>query len=228
MSVAFTSDVDKTPATGTSFTYTSFAVTGTNPVILVLIALSSTTATVSGVAVSAGLTAGTPVEVKTQRNTSSGGTTYVSVWAIPAPAGTGTITVTLSDSVPWQSNAVLLSGANQATPCPLSDAVSGITDNAATISLTPTNVTADDASIGAGANTLAGDATTYTPNQTFLNATTAINMTAGYRIGIGSVVAGWADNNGIKAAVAVRVAAASEEPPAAGIPFIMQLGAQRI
>src|SRR3990167_5047031 len=103
MAVAYVSDVDKTPATGSSFTYTSFAITGTNPVLLVLIGLDSTTATVSSVVLSAGLSGGTPVEVKTQRKDRM----YGSIWAVPAPTGTGTITVTLSASVPWQSNAIV-------------------------------------------------------------------------------------------------------------------------
>src|SRR6187549_1089896 len=139
MAVAYVSDTDKTPTTGSSFTYTSFAVSGTNPVILVCIALDSTTATVSSVACSAGLTSGTPVEVKTQRSTGGNTATWVSIWAIPAPSGTGTITVTLSASVPWQSNAILLSGADQTTPCPGADAGSASGSTPSPLSVTPAN-----------------------------------------------------------------------------------------
>lgn len=204
MAVAHTSDTDKTPATGSSFTYTSFAVSGTNPVILVWIGLDSTTATVSSVAVSAGLTAGTPVEVKTQRFNAS----YSSIWAIPAPSGTGTITVTLSASVPWQSNAELMSGADQTTPCPGADSVSAGAETTSQ-SLTPANLTANDASYMGAASTVAGNPTGITGGTaTYTNGTTSVNAQTGYRLGTGALVANW-DDSSDQASVAVRVMAAA-------------------
>lgn len=202
--VTYFSDTDKTPTTGSSFTYTSFSAGCPNPVIIVCIALNSTTATVSSVACSAGLSSGTPVEIKTQRQTAS----YVSIWAIPAPTGTGTITVTLSASVPWQSNAMVFSGADQTTPCPTGDATSGTaTGTTDTIVLTPSNLTANDASAGCGCNTVAADPLSYSPNETYRNATTTVNLQAGYRHGTGAVTATWSTHSSDKAAVAVRIVA---------------------
>lgn len=203
LAVAYTSDVDKTPATGSSFTYTSFAVNGINPLIIVCIGMASTTATVSSVAVSAGLTASTPVEVKTVRDSDA----YTSIWAIPAPSGTGTITVTLSASVPWQSHAILLANADQRIPCPTEDAVTATDPGGifSSLSLTPTNLTNEDASVGFASLTVAGEPSGFLPNQTFLNTTTSVNSTGGYRLGFGSVTSNYISVNGFKAMVAVRV-----------------------
>lgn len=208
MAVSYTSDTDKTPATGTSIAYTSFAVSGTNPVILLLIALNSATATVSSVVLSAGLTGGTLVEVITIRNTQGANNTYLSIWAIPAPTGTGTITATLSASVPWQSNAILMAGADQTTPCPGADAVTatGVTNP---LTVTPANLTANDAAVGIGANGNDGDAPTFNQTQTFNNNTTTINAAAGYHLGTGAVTVTWGTPSSVDAMAAVRVAAAA-------------------
>lgn len=211
MAVAFTSDTDKTPATASSFTYTSFAVSGTNPVILVCIALFSPgtgTFTVSSVVVSAGLTAGTPVEVKNIQTSAGANGTFISIWAIPAPSGTGTITVTLSGSTAYQSNAILMSGADQTTPCPAADAAStsGVTNP---LSVTPANLTANDAAVGMGGNGNDGDAPTFQQTQTFNNNTTSINAAGGYHLGTGAVSVNWGTASSIDSLVGVRVAAAS-------------------
>lgn len=206
MAVAYTSDFDFTPATGTSIQKTSYAISGTNPVVIFAIALKSTSATVSSVAVSAGLTSGTPVEVKTLRDGDNILDSYVSLWAIPAPSGTGTITATLSASVPWQANLILFSGAHQTTPCPTGDAVS-VDTNTTTMTLTPTNLTANDAAVGIGANT-DGDNPTWNQTQTFQNNTTAVNAAAGYHLGTGSVSITWG-STGSQVMVAARIQEAS-------------------
>jgi hypothetical protein len=226
VAVAYVSDTDKTPATGTSIAYTSFAVSGTNPVIVLIIAYydAATTTTVSGVAVSAGLTAGTPVEVVFRRCTANSGTA-VSIWAIPAPSGTGTITATLSASVPWQSNAILLQGADQTTPCPTGDAAS--TDNAGgatnPLSVTPANLTANDAAVGGGANGNGGDAPTFNQTETFNNNTSIVNLAAGYHLGTGAVTVTWGSQDAVDTLAAVRVVASAGgttlEPGLGSVPF---------
>ena len=212
MAVGYTSDTDQTPATSSSIVYTSFAVSGTNPVILLLIGLNSATATVSSVVLSAGLSGGTPVEF-TLRND----TTYLSLWCIPAPTGTGTITATLSASVDWQSNAILMSGADQTTPCPSGAGNTGTATGEATNPLVITlgNLTANDAAVGFGANTLAGDHPDWMNNgdaasgDTFFNNSTNVNMAGGYRLGTGDVSMNWVATSGTDSFLAVRVVAAA-------------------
>jgi len=202
MAVAYSgTHLAATPATNSTFTSGSMTVSGSNPVIIISVGLDSTTATVSSVSWSLG--SGTAVEVKNQRNNTS----FASVWAIPAPAaGSGTYTVNLSASVPYQIDAALFTGAHQITPCPLSDAVSTTASGGtgAALSLTPTNVSANDASFGAASNTISGDVNSFAPNQIFLDDTTTVNFMDGYRIGVGSVTANF-NVNGNRSFVAVRV-----------------------
>lgn len=189
---------------------TSFAVSGTNPVIVLNIAWSSTTVTVSSIVLSAGLTGGTPVEIKTLRSTAgTGKTTNISVWAIPAPSGTGTITVNLSGAVDCFLDALLLQGADQTTPCPIADAVStqGITNP---LTVTAANLTANDATVGAGGNSTGGDAPVWTGTgqvETFNSNTSNVNAGSGYKIGTGSVSVTWGTPSDDDEIVAVRVAA---------------------
>lgn len=202
MSVAYISDVDDT-GTAISSNVTAFAVSGTNPVVVVGIAFEHATATVASVVCGGGLTSSTPVEVKTVRNVA----TFESIWAIPAPTGTGTITVTFSASVLFRVNYILMQDAHQTTPCPTADAVSSV---AATNpnNLTPANLTANDASVGIGANTAGGDAPVFTPNETINDNSGTINCAGGYKLGTGAVTVTWgvvADN----AMLAVRVAQAA-------------------
>lgn len=219
-SVAYISDADKAPATAASFTFTSYAISGTNPVVVLLIALAGTIAaeTVSSVAVSAGLTAGTPVEVKKLQTSAS---VIVSIWCIPAPTGTGTITVTLSASLAYQANAILMQGADQTTPCPLADGVTaaGITNP---LTVTPTNLTANDAAVGAGGNAGAGDAPTFNQTQTFNDNTSAVNMAGGYHLGTGAVTVTWGTPDAVDTLVGIRVVASGGA--AAVVPQNMMLG----
>ena len=220
MAVAYTSDTDKTPATGSSFSYTSFTVSGSNPVIIVLIGLDSTTATISSVAVSAGLTAGTPVEVITQRV----GRAYTSLWAIPAPSGTGTITVTLSASVPWQSNAILFSGADQTTPCPTGsgNAEVGGTIDGDTLGVTLANLTANDAAVGIGANAGFGDNPLHDQTRTFAGNTTNVNASTGYHLATGVISCSWgAFPVGNAAYVGARIVAAAAAPSTPGVGYML-------
>src|SRR4029434_5247064 len=116
MAVAYVADTDQTPATAASITYSSFAVSGTDPVILVLTAVNKIGGVpVRHVSVSACLS-GTPASIIAQSDGSN--STYVSIWAIAAPSGTGTITVTLSGSAAYQSHALLMQGAHQTPACP--------------------------------------------------------------------------------------------------------------
>lgn len=204
MAVAYISDADKTPATSSSIVWTSYAVSGTNPVILVLIALDHATATVSSVAVSAGLSAGTPVEVTTFRSTS----VYLSLWAIPAPTGTGTITATLSASVPWQSTAMLMQGAHQTTPCAGADAVSTGSESAGVSTVTVSNFVAGDAAVGIGA-VVGGDDPIFTQNQIFYDNSTSINASAGYNLAAATLSVTWGSTGSARGLAGVRVAQAS-------------------
>jgi hypothetical protein len=172
-----------------------------------MIALDSATATISSVAVSAGLTSGTPVQVITLR----GGfdPIYLAVWAIPAPSGTGTITVTLSASVPYQSNAILFSGADQTTPCPTGDAASQDASGSSSATCTPANLTANDAAAGLCGNAERGDAPAWGQTQTFNNNTSNVNMAAGYHLGTGAVTASWGSPPLSAVIAAARVVAAT-------------------
>src|SRR4029434_5384484 len=206
MAVAYVADTDQTPATAASITYSSFAVSGTDPVILVLTAVNKIGGvTVSNVAVSAGLS-GTPASIIAQSDGSN--STYVSIWAIAAPSGTGTITVTLSGSAAYQSHALLMQGAHQTTPCPAADAV-GTWGATNPLSLTPANLTAADAAVGMGANATDGDAPVWNQTQTYNNNSTTVNAAAGYHLGTGAVTVSYGNPVAVDTMAAVRVAAAA-------------------
>lgn len=199
MAVAFSSVANTTPATGNSFTI-NITAPATNPVLLVGIGLDSTTATITSVSWSLG--SGTAVEVKTARQSNS----FASVWAIPAPtAGAGTITVNISASVPYQGAAESFTGANQITPCSTGDAVSQV-GTATPLTITPINLTANDASFGNGVQTLAENPTGITANDRFKNNTTNVNIQVGDSVGTGALTATWDGASSNKAAIGVRIA----------------------
>lgn len=203
MAVLESSTASVTPATGSSFTI-PITVPATNPALVVHVALSDTTATVSSVAWSLG---GSATQIKNQRFNSS----FVSLWALAAPAaGAGTITVTLSASVPYQSFATTFTGADQTTPCPVTDAVSssGSGVGLTTATATPLNLTANDASSGGGANTVVGNPTSVTPNQRYLSSSTAVNLEGGDATGTTGVTFNWDAGGGDKAWAALRIVAA--------------------
>ena len=137
---------------------------------------------------SGGLTGGTPYLCKQQRN----GTTDLEVWAIPAPSGSGTITINYSGTFDHQSNAMLVNGANQASPCSAADSVGTTGNNASSLTVTPTNLTSLDLVVYGGAHSVSGDqihATTGT--EVFYGNATLTNLAVGYRAGTGSVTATW-------------------------------------
>lgn len=202
MAVLESSTASVTPATGSSFTI-SITVPATSPALVVHVALSSTTATVSSVAWSLG---GSASQITSTRNSDA----FISIWCLPAPAsGTGTITVTLSASVPFQSFATTFTGADQTTPCPLADAVTGVSNVIGSHTLTPTNLTANDATSAAGSNTVAGNPLSVTPNQRYVNSTTAVNLLGGDATGTTGVTLNWDSGGGFGAFAAVRIVAAA-------------------
>ena len=188
------------PATGSSITSSSFSISGNNPVLILNIAASTTTESVSSVSWSLGSKA--PYEVSTVRTSDD----YISVWAIPAPTqGSGTYTVRFTNSVPYQIDGQVFLGVDQQNPSTTADAVTAAGGGTSTITLTPTNLASNDAVVGVGANTVASNPTGITPNDTYHNATTAVNLQSGYRLGSGSVVANWDTGSGVHAMVAIRL-----------------------
>ena len=203
MAAAFDAIANAAAATGSSFTMT-ITVPATNPVLLVGITLLSLTATVSSVSLDLG---GTATEIKTARGVAS----YVSAWAIPAPpAGAGTVSVTLSASVPYQAVCATYTSALQTTPCPTADAVNGTTSAASTLTITPLRMSSRDVSFGIAANTVASTPTGITTNDRYKDATTTVMIQAGDSTGTTALVANWSDTLGDKAGVGLRIVSDDE------------------
>lgn len=198
-------------ATGTgSPTFVGITVGVTaNPIIAVITGwdFSTGTETVSSVACSgSGVTCGTPVEVKVQRNSR----TYISIWCIPNPVGVVTVTVTPSTSRPYQAGWILFSSGNAAVACPTGagnvDAVTGTTNP---LSVTLANLTANDAAVGIGANANAGDAPSFQQTKILDNNTTNVNASGGYHLGTGAVSCLWnggGAGDAVDTFVAIRIA----------------------
>lgn len=182
--VAYVSDADKLNVVSGNDAFTSFAVSGTNPTIIIVAAINSITASVSSVVLSAGLTGGTPYLVKQQHSVA--GATTMEIWAIPAPAGTGTITVSYSSSLNHQCNAILMQGADQTTPAIIAEAAA-TTGSVSPLSVTPSNLTANDAVVYGGAIDGGDGPIAISGTETFNGNSTNVNMAAGYRLGTGSV-----------------------------------------
>jgi hypothetical protein len=201
LAVTKTADTDKADqAAATSVAFTSFAVSGTNPAIMVAVALNGQT--VSSVVLSAGLTGGTPYLVKAVVDN----TCHVEVWAIPAPTGTGTITVNYSGSSASQLNACLFAGADQTTPAITTDGASltGTLDTSLTV--TPGNLTANDMAYYVGGNANGGDLpAASTGTQVMQGNSGAVNAAMGFRASTGSVTVTWGSGAGDMAIVGVRV-----------------------
>lgn len=232
MAVAFGAACAATaPATSSSYNSGNITPSGTNLVLVCAISLTDVTATVTSVTWS--VDSGVFTEVKNVRAGSIGGLAYTSIWVYKAPAtGLGHAAIVLSASVAHQTDLAYFTGADQTTPCPTGDAVtsalaaSGVTS----VTLTPTNLTSADASYGQLAHTVDGDVTSVTPNQTFLDDTTAINAEAGYATGTASVVFNRTSSAGNAniATVAVRIVAAAGTalPPGLGPDLKMDIGSQ--
>ena len=203
-----------------SQTSAAWTLSGSNLAIVLTTAIDSATATVTSVSFSGG--GGTAVEIKTQRNT----TTYVSVWCIPAPVSGGAYTINYSATIAGHVTASYFTGVNQTTPCPTGDAVSTTGTSQTSLTVDPTNVTANDCQMGMGAQTVAGDVSSFSPNQTYLSTSQSVNAEAGYRIGTGSLTANWTNVTGaIEVLVGVRVADVGGG--AAATPRLTLLGAGR-
>lgn len=176
----------------------NITVSGTAPALIVEVGLDSTTATVSSMSWSLG--SGTAVEVKNVRS----GTAFNSIWAIPAPgAGAGTVTVNKSAaSINHQVDIACFQNTDQTAPCPPGDAVTTTSNSGVT--LTPLNLTAADATTGAGVNTVAGNPTGVTPNSRYVNTTTSVNIEAGDNIGTSGITLTNLGSGSV-AGVAVRI-----------------------
>lgn len=188
MAVAFGSTRSITPATGTGNTSSSWSVTGTDLLIVVYIGMADVSATVSSVSWSLG--SGTAVQVGSSRL--GGDNAFGAVWAIPAPSsGSGTYTVSLSASVPYQISADYFTGCDQTTPCPSGDIDTDTGDGAGSaITWTPANVGASDASAVCYAHTTTGDTTGLSAGTlTYESNSTAVNMLSGYRLASNTITA---------------------------------------
>jgi hypothetical protein len=204
MAVGYTSDVDKQDVASGNDVFTSFAVSGTNPAIIIAAAMRADTGSLSvaSIVLSAGLSGGTPVLTKTQTN----GTTRAEIWSIPAPSGTGTITVTYTGSGEHQCCAVLMNNCDQTTPCPSADAAA-TTGSTSPLSITPANLTANDAVVYMACQSVSGDSPHVGTNEIFFGNSTNVNASVGYRLGTGSVSATWSLTYTTEVLVGVRVQA---------------------
>lgn len=187
MAVAFGTVKSATPATGSTFTSSSWTISGSNLVIVISIGLQTSNATVTGVSWSLG--SGTAAQIKhTQTANGTAIDCAHDVWAIPAPvAGSGTFTVNLSASVPYQITADYFTGADQTTPCPVADAMTIQIDSysgSGAFTFNPTNVGANDGVYASMSHTAAGDSNGWTTGTSdFEDKTTAVNTTAAHNLG---------------------------------------------
>lgn len=210
-----------TPANGTGGTSSSWTISGSNLYIEVQIAYNSDTVTVTGVSWSLG--SGTTGEIVSAVNT---GTMRTCTWRIPAPtAGAGTYTVTLSAAVDYQISANYYTGVDQSNPSPSADAVGnspGVHDGVA-VTLSPSNVGANDAMSMQMSHVAAGDSAGWDVGTTaYENNTTAVNMLTGYRLAAGSMTSAvMSSGSGAhQSAVATRIAAPSAAPsPPVSVPI---------
>lgn len=180
MSVAFESVVNVTPSTGTDTGASpSITTAAIDPVVVVCIdtkALSGETVT--------GLTitgfGGTAVPVVE--------TDLAHIWAIkaPTPNTAGTVQANFSGSVPYQMAVLAYSGADQSDPCPSADTIThanSTTPAQTADDFVSANNTADDATVGCGANLNGQDWNPPGQNSRFVNNTTAVNMVVGDAFG---------------------------------------------
>jgi len=217
MAVAETATANGVSGLQASFTI-SLTVSGTNPVLILGLNLHSATETFGVPSWSLG--GGTAVEVKNVRGTTG---VLTSVWAIPAPTGgAGTVTVTPSSTVLCGGNATNYSGADQTTPSVAGDAVTSVS-NAAATTLTPSNLVTGDASYAMGANIVAGNWNSATPNQRAIDNTDDPGYIAGDATGATGVTL---NNDGAMLAgdiamVAVRIIQAAAAAAALIDPAIL-------
>lgn len=213
MAVARTSSVTVAEATGSSQTSPSITAPSSNPVLLVAIHLVS--GTVSSVTSTSGLGSVNGTKIKESTN----GTAFESVWAIVAPTagGSGTVTANYSGSVSGAMCVAAYSGADQTTPCPTGDAVNINDVTTASRTVTPANLTANDATFAGSCLTVNGDLTSLTPNQLQLDIGSVHDSGAGDNTGTtGVTINSQGANLETVASVGVRIAAASGGSTASG------------
>ena len=186
----------------TGGTSSSWALSGSNIVIVIHIGCAADPGSIT----CSWSNGGTSALVKSQ---DSGTAAYGRIYAIPVGStNTGTYTVTLTNSVANQISADYFTGADQTTPCPTADAWSSTVNNQTPITSSVTNLTANDATAALGINTVTGNPTGVTPNQTYLNSTTAVNMETGYATGTTQVSLNNDTQADSRVWIAARVAAA--------------------
>lgn len=193
MAVAETAFVNAVPVTGTSITSPSITTPATNPVLVVSVGLDSATAVVNSLTLTG--FSGTSSEVKNVRN----GNTFVSIWVVAGPTAStaGTVKANLSASVPAQLTVTALSGADQTTPCPTTDAQTASDTGAGSQinrTVTPLNLTANDATVGAAYNTVAGNWTSVTTNSRYVD--NAGDPGAGVGDSSGTTGVSWVNDGG--------------------------------
>ena len=229
MSVAYVSTKSLTPANGTGGVSSSWNISAAaNPVIVIYIGCDSA---VTVTAVSWSLGSGTPVQVCTTNNQTQ---CYGFIWVIPAPvSGTGTFTVTLSGATDYQISADLFSGAHQTNPCPSADADTdnnGAASGGPALTLTPTNVAAEDAMGATTTHTQTGDSAGWTTGTTsYEDNTTATNTLTGYRLATGSMTSAALSSGGGARLIglATRVAAAAAAADSVVTYYRHSLGSRR-
>lgn len=206
MAVAFSSSVNSGESSTAAVSTPSITVSGTNPVIVIGIS-QPVNGTVSSVTFGG---TGTPTRIIRVLVSTFG---FSEIWAIPAPSGSGAITVNFSAA---QAGAYviacLFTGADQTTPCPVGDAQS-VADTAAnaSLTLTPTNLTANDASVGMVGLFNSGDVASpwVQNNDIFHNLGGTADAEIGYSLGTASVTGNWVNTASNKAFTAARIKVAS-------------------
>lgn len=188
----------------------NITVSGTNPTLVIHTALA-----VGGETVSVSSSqAGTVSQIATFSN---GAVYNLATNCIIAPAaGSTTITVTASINSA-RSEVQLFTGADQTNPCPTGDAVTGALNGSAdTITLTPLNLGANDASSAVGSagsvSTLDNVSPWVTPNYTY-EFTGPYDIAAGYGLGTGSIVTYYNGSTSNEAGmIAIHIKAAGAAP----------------
>ena len=199
----------------------SITTPATNPCVKVSVAVDSTTVTLDSLTITGfGGTASLCKEVRS-------GTAYCSVWKIVAPTANtaGTVQANFSASVNWQLMVETFPGSDQTDPMPTADAVTSVVESISE-TLTPSNLTANDATSGSAASTVGNNPTGVNPNQRYTDATTSVNAQSGDNTGTTGVTFTWDFATGgfskVKVAVRVKEAAAGGATQAQIWPSIQQ------
>jgi hypothetical protein len=205
MAVASSASANISPATTTNSLVT-ISCGGLSPTIIGAVAISSATITVTSATWSLG---GTPAQVSSSR---SAGNVLVSIWAVPAPTtGNGSFRFGYSASGHVNGIITCYTGANQSTPSAAADRVTSVSVST-NITLTPANLTANDATFLLAANVTNGNWNSTTPSQLNVDNTNSPGYIAGYATGTagvhqfndGTISAG----NDMQMAVRIQAAAA--------------------